>query len=243
MEARAAFRGFIVTCALVLVPLAARAQPTSAEEEGRRYFEQGRTAYSAGRFDDAARLFRRAYLLSRRPGLLYNVGQAELRQGHDSLALEAFEGYLRQGADPQDRAEVEERVRVLRSMGVTPATQSEVEAASREAQSGGGGTVNVTPWIFVGIGGAAAVAGAILLGVAASEAGRLANAPEGSSWADYEGIPDSAQAMWIAGWVSLGVGAAMLATGIVLAVAGGGGTERAELRIAPNGIALAGTFR
>jgi tetratricopeptide (TPR) repeat protein len=89
----------------------------------RTFFDQGRAAYEAGQFEEAARLLRRAYLLSPRFALLYNIGQAELRAGHDALALEAFEGFLRQAPEEDTRrSEVSERVRVLRSLGVTPTT-------------------------------------------------------------------------------------------------------------------------
>ena len=89
----------------------------------RTFFDQGRAAYEAGQFEEAARLLRRAYLLSPRFALLYNIGQAELRAGHDAQALEAFEGFLRQApAEDARRSEVEERARVLRSLGVTPTT-------------------------------------------------------------------------------------------------------------------------
>lgn len=94
-----------------------------SDGEARALFEAGRAAYDAGDFDEATRAFRRAYLLSPRYPLLYNIGQAELRAGHDELALEAFEGYLRQApADDARRSEVEERVRVLERMGVQAST-------------------------------------------------------------------------------------------------------------------------
>lgn len=107
-----------------LEPSPLRAQSDAGSDgEARALFEAGRAAYDAGAFDEATRAFRRAYLLSPRYPLLYNIGQAELRAGHDELALEAFEGYLRQApADDPRRSEVEERVRVLERMGVQAST-------------------------------------------------------------------------------------------------------------------------
>lgn len=107
-----------MVCALLAVGAEARAQ--SADEEARALFEQGRQAYDAGEFEEAVTAFRRAYVLSRRSALLYNIGQSELRLEHHSLALEAFEGYLRQEeGDSARRAEVEEQVRQLRALGAT----------------------------------------------------------------------------------------------------------------------------
>ena len=108
---------------LAFVPVAEAQSDHVSDGDARALFTEARAAYDAARFEEAARAFRRAYLLSPRFALLYNIGQSELRAGHDALALEAFEGFLRQA--PQDhanRSEVEERARVLRSMGVTAAT-------------------------------------------------------------------------------------------------------------------------
>ncbi|MCS6858605.1 MAG: tetratricopeptide repeat protein [Sandaracinaceae bacterium] len=133
-------RGFglcgIVFLSLVVLPLSpVRAQLAEDNDAlARRLFEEGRRLFQSGDFSASARAFRRAYLLSPRPGLLYNLALAELRAGNDALALEAFEGFLRQ-APPDDphRSEVSERVRVLRSMGVRPASQDEVKAAEVRA--------------------------------------------------------------------------------------------------------------
>ena len=100
----------------------------ASDGAARTFFDQGRAAYEAGRFEEASRLLRRAYLLSPRFALLYNIGQAELRAGHDAQALEAFEGFLRQApAEDARRSEVEERARVLRALG--PATTAPATTA------------------------------------------------------------------------------------------------------------------
>ncbi len=122
---------------LVLGQSQAMAQADSGSDgEARALFERGRTEYDAGRFDEATRAFRRAYLLSPRYPLLYNIGQAELRAGHDQLALEAFEGYLRQApADDPRRSEVEERVLVLQRMGVRAPTSGTLQSSTSESEA------------------------------------------------------------------------------------------------------------
>ena len=116
---------------LTAPPLAAAQTDTGSDTDARALFEQGRVAYDAGNFDEAVRAFRRAYVLSPRFPLLYNIGQAELRAGHDQLALDAFEGFLRQApAEDSRRSEVEERIRVLRAMGVAQPTAQEVHDAT-----------------------------------------------------------------------------------------------------------------
>lgn len=248
--AGAAIWGTVVT--------SAAAQGSSADTDARAAFEEGRVAYDAGEYDDAVRAFRRAYLLSPRYPLLYNIAQAELRAGHDGLALEAFEGYLRQAPpDDERRGEVEERVRVLQGMGVRAATEEEVreaEEANREAESraprrrasvpnGGSGGGDPAPWIVLGVGGAAAVAGAVLMGVAAGEAGRVTGAPDGARWEELEGTASGAEALWAAGLVLLGVGGAAMVAGLVWGIAGGGEDRpSARLRLLPGGARVEGTF-
>jgi tetratricopeptide (TPR) repeat protein len=56
-------------CALA-VSIPARA------DEARTYFDIGAKAYEAGRYIDAAHAFQEAYRLSKRPGLLFSLGQA-----------------------------------------------------------------------------------------------------------------------------------------------------------------------
>ncbi len=102
-------------------------------------FERARGAFAAGDYEAARVGFRRAYVLSPRYALLYNVGLAELMSGHDAEALEAFEAFLRQApADDAQRAEVEERVRVLRQLGAdrAPGTPAPPEAPALHVEGG-----------------------------------------------------------------------------------------------------------
>jgi len=119
---------------------AAQAGDSSSDGEARTRFEEGRAAYDAGRFDDAARAFQRAYLLSPRYALLFNIGQSQLRAGHDAQALAAFEAFLRQAPDTDTHhAEVTERVHILRSMGVT------ADAATAATTTASETTTTTTP--------------------------------------------------------------------------------------------------
>jgi hypothetical protein len=84
-----------------------------ADKKARSLFEQGRVAFQDGHYRDAWDYFRKAYLLSKRPELLYNVGQSADRMRMDREALEAFRLYLKRLPDAQNRREVENRVRAL----------------------------------------------------------------------------------------------------------------------------------
>lgn len=91
------------------------------------------------------------------------------------------------------------------------------------------------PWIVLTAGGALAVAGGIVLGVGVADAASVANAPDGSSWAGYRDAYDRAEALEIAGAVSLGVGVTLVAIGLGWGVAAGGGGERAAVSVEPTG--------
>lgn len=255
------------------VPSSSAAQVDSGSDAAaRRLFDEGRAHFDAGEFTDAANSFRRAYLLSPRYALLYNIGQAELRAGRDAQALEAFEGFLRQAtADDARRSEVEERVRVLRSMGVsastgtvvaatettvaeteteadadteTTETESEVSTASvgRAAPAVDGGP-GPAPWVVAGIGGAVAVAGGILVGLGVADASAVTGAPDGTTWASIEGAAGRANAEFGAGVGMLAVGVAALGVGIVWgAVGGGSSTASASVTFGPGSVAVSGTF-
>lgn len=244
-----------------LVPAPASAQSDgSADTDARAVFDDGRRAYDEGRFEDATRAFRRAYLLSARYQLLYNIGQSELRAGHDAQALQAFEAFLRHaGADDPQRAEVEERVRVLRSMGVesapdptttettttttTSTTETTTDTPPPPPRDEGPGVV---PWILVIGGGAAIVAGAVLMGVGVSESSRVTGATDGMRWADLEGSASSANVLWGTGIALAAVGLAATGVGLVWALSGGSGSSEggatARLRIGPSGLGVQGEF-
>jgi tetratricopeptide (TPR) repeat protein len=83
------------------------------DRKARALFEQGRQAYAEGDYRSAWDYFRKAYLLSKRPQLLYNIGQSADRLRMDREALAAFKLYLERLPAADNRKEVENRVRAL----------------------------------------------------------------------------------------------------------------------------------
>jgi hypothetical protein len=119
--------------------------PAEADKQARALFQQGKSAYEEGRYRDAWDYFRRAYLLSKRPALLYNVGQSADRMRMDREALEAFRLYLKRVPAADNRREVENRVRALeerlREAGAEPSETpgpEELGPAPAEATLGEG---------------------------------------------------------------------------------------------------------
>lgn len=176
---------------IVAHPPSALAQATTrgqaAEEDAhaRELFEKGRVAYQEARYDVALDLFTQAHALSKRPQLLNNIAQAADRLRMDAEALDAYERYLAEVPDAENRAAVENRIAALkevieakrqapvptpeeaaRAAEPAPAQGAQAAPAATSARKEDDGSVLTSWWLWAGI-GAAAVAG-VIIGVAAS---------------------------------------------------------------------------
>jgi len=90
----------LLGCSVIVLGLAL-AVPTAAlaADDAKALYEEGVALFDEGKFADAADAFRRAYGLKPAWKLLYNIGQCEAAAKRHGLALEAFETYLSQGGD------------------------------------------------------------------------------------------------------------------------------------------------
>lgn len=93
-------------------------------------------------------------------------------------------------------------------------------------RAGDSTTYTVWPWVVVGTGGAVAIAGGVLVGLAQRNIVRVEDAQKGSDWSDVEHAYDSTPPMSTAGFVLLGVGAAATTGGLVWHVVARGHGER-----------------
>ena len=132
---RAALAGAIAGCLLVLLTAAGGVQAQAApaksgthatdDQEARDLFKLGKQAFDEGRFERALKYFKDAYDLSHRAALLSNIGTVLDRLRRDAEALEAYKSYLAQVPDAANRAQIEDRVRVIEG-----AMQKEQEQAA-----------------------------------------------------------------------------------------------------------------
>lgn len=199
--------GYLVCLSISLSTLAlaapARAQEAAAgsskadrDAKARQLFEAGRIAYEEGLFDNAVENFRAAYKLSGRTALLYNLGMAAERARLDEEALQAFETYLANNPSAQNRGYVEQRIAFLREAIAEREAKAaaDAEAARAEAAAEDEPTPQAAP------------------------TAALAPDPE------YQGPSDTAEdkgllsKWWF--WTAVGVGAAAITTGIILATSG-----------------------
>lgn len=167
----------------------------ASEEEmtdvrARARFRVGRELYSSGQFAAAAVEFEAAYALSGRPELLYNIYLAHRDAQNEEAALDALRNYLALVPEAPDRehltarlAALEEEVRLAREAAAAvdaerAAADAEIEAARRAAEEAARPQYRhyageAWTWAVLGVGGAAAITGAIVGGVALSERSAL----------------------------------------------------------------------
>lgn len=195
----------ILAASIVCGRATAQAERASDEREARGLFDLGSEAYAQARYDRALKYFEEAYALSKRPGLLYNLGLTYSNLRRDREAIDAFERYLAEVPDADNREAVQNRLTILKR-NVEPSTPAPGAAAAQPAPAvvptpeqtaraqvatnaagappppaeeprsdESSGGVHQKWWFWAGIGGA--VVAGVLIGVAASGGGRTVEDP------------------------------------------------------------------
>lgn len=218
------------------VSATALAQSSSSDPrvaDARARFERAEAHYEAGDYALALEGYERAYEILREVGhpnaplVIYNVARSNERLGRVRVALEQFERFLVDA--PSDTPYRDDATRHAADL------RRRLELERADAPSGGG--PSVAGVVVLAVGGAAAVAGAILAGVAWSESEAARAGCEGTrcppqARAGLEG----AQELALAADVLLFGGLAVAATGALLLILldGDGGAE-ASVACGPTG--------
>jgi tetratricopeptide (TPR) repeat protein len=104
-----AFWIVLVTCAV------AAAEPdAAAKKHAAELAAESQTHYKRGEFEISAALLRQAYALYPEPNLQYNLGRSLESMGDTKGAIEAYENYLANGKNIEDRGAIERRVATLK---------------------------------------------------------------------------------------------------------------------------------
>jgi hypothetical protein len=118
--------GVALVMALVAVAASAEVVAEDSIDVAKAAFAEGRALYEKGEVEAAAAAFRRANKASPSWKLFYNIGQCEAAAKRYGLAFEAFEAYLAQGGDevPAERrdevlAELERLRKMTGSLQIT----------------------------------------------------------------------------------------------------------------------------
>jgi tetratricopeptide (TPR) repeat protein len=209
-----------------------------AREQALDLFEASKEHYRRGEFVQAATLLRRAYALFPEPVLLYNLARALESNGDGEPAIDAYDEYLKQAAaDAEHRAAAEQRSVALRRRvletrrleqrqaklererrDAAAALRRERQARDRAPSRAGEPSMlaGPLPWVFVGVGAAALVAGAGLL--AAAHATHSAASDE-SAQREAASLQDQAEGLQLGSTVVFIVGGAIAAAGVSLVLA------------------------
>ncbi|MBC7173097.1 MAG: hypothetical protein H5U40_11740 [Polyangiaceae bacterium] len=175
--------------------------------------------------------------MSGRPELLYNIATAAERTRDDAMALESYAAFLEAVPDTPLRERVETRISQIRAQQAREeavraeaarAEAARAEAERAEAARGEGARAEsaeqpprrAVPFALVGGGAAITVAGAVLLGIGASDRAKVESPAPGSRDWDADGARayDRGPRLATAGWVAAPLGVAALAVGTILVI-------------------------
>jgi hypothetical protein len=198
----------VVACALTIAP--ARDPQAVA----------GEAAFAEERWDDASVAFDAAYRNTGDPAFLYARAQAERRAGRCKLAIVLYEQFVATGVGPEGSAAAKqyiEECRALLPADPPPATDPVAEPVVGPMPPPP--VAPPRPWhrdplaaSLVGAGGAAAVAGAVLVALAYRGARRADDASDDERFASgYR----SASRLELGGAVALSIGTALVIGGVV----------------------------
>jgi tetratricopeptide (TPR) repeat protein len=125
-----------------------------------------------------------------------------------------------------------------------PAVVKAPKQAVTPAPPPASGSGDLAPWIVIGAGGAALIAGAVLVGIATSDKNAVENAPAGSKWPNLEPRYNRGRTFFPVGFALMGVGFAGVAAGLTwkLWPSSSERAPSAQLRVSPLGMELSGGF-
>lgn len=218
----------------------------------------GRQAYDEARHEDALVAFEAAYAAYPVADFHYNIGLCHERLGHVEPAIAAFAAYVEGKPGAQDRPTVERRIEVLKAQ-LPVASVAEAASAPPTAALRRGSVADLIdpfpprtqqpPVDDPRESGRPMIAGgaiALALGVGIGVGGGLGFGLPAARRADDVGGRRETNRLLALQYVSVGVGAALVATGVGLLIVGKRKQRRAArhawLAPTPWGLEIAGSF-
>lgn len=201
---------------------AAPAAPAPKRETADAVFEESVAAYRAGDFAKAAELLQKAYALKPAPVLLYNLARAYEGMGNDAEAVKTYRAYLKDEPTTPDRGAIEAKITTLENKLAEQERlrRANAEQAKRAAEPPPAAAPppkkSVAPWLVVGGGGLAVAGSVVLFALASSKDGE---AESERVQLAAEAAADDARTLGTAGLVTAIVGGALVAGGLVWALA------------------------
>lgn len=254
--------GPIVTTTAILLfawcaPVAAQ-RSGGPRERALDLFERSVDHYRAGRFQEAVDLLLEARGLAEEPVLLYNLARAYEGLGELEEAIEAYEGYLEEQPDAQDRGAIEARIGTLREQIAERERLERERALALERQGDEGGDraapgaadresgAGAWPWLVLGAGaaglGAAAVTGTLALSARDDAVQDPEHRSSRESFRRAEDLATVANVLWAVGGALAAIGAVWATIDLVSGGGEGDGGDDVALTLGPGSVAVRGTL-
>jgi len=157
-----------------------------------KLFEDSNKAYKSGKFEEAADLLKKAYALFPEPLLLYNLGRAQEGLGDPQGALDSYKQYLAQAKQVDDRGAIERRIETLEAQ--IEKQKADAEEAKRMAEE---------------------------QARLQAEQERLRREREEQRGREREEIDDRTPVEKYGPWTVMGVGGALVGTGLIFGIRSG----------------------
>jgi tetratricopeptide (TPR) repeat protein len=201
------------------------------DDEARMLYEAALVAFREQRFENALDYFERSFSLSERPVLLYNIALVADRLRRDARAIEAYEGYLAAVPDAENRAEVEERVALLRRDAAATADEMPNDPSS-----------SALPVVLLTV-GALSLGGAVAGAVWWADRADVVSQCEARGCENGETISGERDAAMVVTIAAAAAAVAALSIGLVLFLSGNSESGAAAMCAPyPGGVGCAGRF-
>lgn len=230
----------------------ASAQPTAADLSA-----QAIERFGAKDYDAAVRLFEEAHKLDPVPNYLFNIGRVYEEKGDIRAAVDYYQRFVKEpGVELAARELALSRLKVLKAILAEteekkpdedapkpeepPPTKVEPSPAKAEPPPDNTRKMRLAGFALLGVGGAAMATGGVLGGLALSKENQLA---ENHDYAMRVDLAKSGTSLALGTDVLLGLGGALLLTGVILVGVSVAKKRRADVaRVWPAGLGLAGRF-
>ena len=225
------------------------ATSTPAErKQAQKIAAEATRAFKAGDFEHAAKLVRDAYALDPAPTLLYNLARALEAADDEEGAVEAYERYLREDPDSENRGAVEQRIETLKAklreeaVAQQPATPAPTPKPTPPPprDTGAASSPGVVPFVLMGAGGAGLVAGSVL-GLMANSAKSRAEDPA-TSGVDTLDERDRARSLGTYSTVGFVAGGVLLASGVTWWMLSPSEKQAVGVRLSPTRVSIVSSF-